>query len=263
MGVDLGIKVSATASNGKEYPTPKPYKKSKKKLKKVQKYLSRKFEAHKKLQEAKDEECKKNKTELVKIPYSNNYKKAKEKLAKAHQKIGNIRLDNMHKTTTDLAKNHSKINIEGLNVSGMMKNHNLASAIADGGFYEFKRQLIYKCKWYGVKLVVIDQWFPSSQLCSCCGHKQPMPLKKRIFDCEKCLNKMDRDLNASINIRDYDTKWILIYPPKKKIDKNTLSYKGVKACGDAKVQDESSVSVNEAGIRQQVKNSDVQICIGS
>ena len=90
-------------------------------------------------------------------------------------------------------------------MSGMMKNHNLASAISDGGFYEFKRQLIYKCKWRGVELNVIYQWFPSSQLCSCCGHQQKMPLKKRVFNCEKCSNSIDRDLNAAINIKNYNT----------------------------------------------------------
>lgn len=242
IGVDLGIKTLAKLSNGQEFPSPKAYKKHKNRLRRAQKSLSRKQEALKKRQEESDEKCKENKTEKVTLPTSNNYKKNKIKLAKIHQRISNIRLDNTHKLTYKLSKNHRKINIEGLNISGMMKNHNLASAIADGGFYEFKRQLIYKCEWRGVELTVIDQWFPSSQLCSCCGNKQKMPLKKRVFNCEKCDLKIDRDLNAAINIRDYETKWILIYPPKTK-EKNTVSYTEIQACGDAKVQDESSVSI--------------------
>ncbi len=83
--------------------------------------------------------------------------------------------------TTWLAKNHSTIVIEDLNVSGRLKNHKLASAIADCGFYEFKRQLSYKCEWYGSKLVIADRFYPSSQLCSHCGHQQKMPLHKRTY----------------------------------------------------------------------------------
>ena len=266
VGADLGIKTAVTLSNGQTFESPKAYKKNKAKLKRAQKSLSRKYEAHKKLQEKKDVECEKNKVEKIKLPYSSNYKKNKIKLAKTHQRIANIRLDNTHKITYNLSKNHSEINIENLCVSGMMKNHNLASAIADGGFFEFKRQLIYKCEWRGVKLNIIDRWFPSSQICSCCGHKQKMPLKKRIFDCEKCDLKIDRDLNAAINIKEYNEKWILIYPPKEKKEiKSTVSYTA-KACGETKVQDASSVSFQtkkEAGIGQQVKNSNVQICISS
>ena len=93
--------------------------------------------------------------------------------------------------------------IENLNVSGMMKNHCLASAIADSGFYEFRRQLEYKSLWYGSTVVVIDRFYPSSQLCSGCGSRQPMPLKLRQYDCSSCGISLDRDLNAAINIRDY------------------------------------------------------------
>lgn len=264
IGLDLGIKTLATTSDGEQFQSPKAYKKNKKKLIRLQKSLSRKNEVHKKLQALKDEECDKNKVKRVILPKSSNYKKNKIKLAKAHQRVANIRLDNTHKLTSNLSKNHREISIESLNVSGMMKNHNLASAIADGGFFEFKRQLIYKCEWRGVELNIIDQWFPSSQLCSCCGHKQKMPLKKRNFNCEKCLISIDRDLNAAINIRDYNEKWIEIYPQK---NKNTVSYTGINACGDAKVQDESSVSVEikkEAGIRQRTKHiGNVQVCVSS
>jgi putative transposase len=82
----------------------------------------------------------------------------------------------------------------------MLKNHNLASAIADGGFYEFRRQLEYKCDWYGSQLTLIDQWYPSSQICSNCGHRQKMPLNQRTYDCPNCGISIDRDLNAAINL---------------------------------------------------------------
>ncbi|MFB6276726.1 MAG: RNA-guided endonuclease InsQ/TnpB family protein [Halothece sp.] len=87
----------------------------------------------------------------------------------------------------------------------MLKNHKLAGAIADGGFYEFHRQLEYKCHWYGSKLTLIDQWYPSSQICSNCGHKQKMPLSKRTYECPNCGTSTDRDLNAAINLERADS----------------------------------------------------------
>ncbi|WP_293083279.1 RNA-guided endonuclease TnpB family protein [Okeania sp. SIO3B5] len=86
-----------------------------------------------------------------------------------HSKIANIRKDTLHKLTTYLAKNHSQIVIEDLNVSGMISNHKLAKAVANMGFYEFRRQLEYKCQLYGSELIVVDRWFPSSKTCSRCG----------------------------------------------------------------------------------------------
>jgi transposase len=87
---------------------------------------------------------------------------------------------------------------------GMMANHKLAGAISDLGFYEFKRQLDYKCKMYGSKLVLVDQWFPSSKICSNCGNKKDMPLSVRTYDCPACGISIDRDLNASINILNWE-----------------------------------------------------------
>jgi len=126
----------------------------------------------------------------------------------------------------------------------MTKNHNLASAILDGGFYEFRRQLEYKCEWNTVELIIADRWFASSKTCSRCNHKQDMPLKKRVFICEHCGLIIDRDLNAAINLNNY-------YTP---------SY-GVKDCGDIKFHAKRQVDVNEAVISQQTRN--VQVCISS
>ncbi|MDJ0518912.1 MAG: RNA-guided endonuclease TnpB family protein, partial [Trichodesmium sp. MO_231.B1] len=151
IGVDVGINTLATCSDGTKFANIKAYKQAKKRLSRYQSRVNKKE------------------------PGSKNRVKAVKRLAKAHKKVADIRADTLHKLTTWLAKNHSTIVIEDLNVSGMLKNHKLASAIADCGFYEFKRQLTYKCEWYGSELVIADRFYPSSQICSNCGHQQKMP----------------------------------------------------------------------------------------
>ncbi|WP_094672598.1 RNA-guided endonuclease TnpB family protein [Hydrocoleum sp. CS-953] len=177
VGVDLGVKTLATLSTGVVFSGAKSYKKFESKLSKLQ-YLNR----NKKIGSA-------------------NSKATQLKIAKLHTKVANIRKDVLHKLTTYLAKNHSIVSIEDLNVRGMLANHKLAKSIADQGFYEFRRQLEYKCEWYGSNLVVVDRFFPSSKTCSKCGHVQDMPLNVRTFDCPECGISIDRDLNASINLR--------------------------------------------------------------
>lgn len=132
-----------------------------------------------------------------------NRDKTKLKLAKCHYRISNIRKDTLHKLTTHLAQNHSEIWVEDLNIAGMLKNHKLAAAISDCGFYEFKRQLEYKTNWYSSKLCLVDRWFPSTQLCSGCGNRQSMPLSQRQYNCSNCNLSIDRDLNASRNLLNY------------------------------------------------------------
>ena len=178
IGVDLGIKTLATLSDGSSFENKRPYKKLKRKLKIAQRKVSKKVKG------------------------SANRKKAIQKVAKLHYKIANIRKDSLHKLTTYLAKNHGEVVIEDLNVRGMSKNHKLASAILDGGFYEFRRQLSYKCEWYGSELTVIDRFYPSSKTCSCCGAiKKELKLIERIYHCESCKISIDRDFNAAINLR--------------------------------------------------------------
>ncbi|NES67407.1 MAG: IS200/IS605 family element transposase accessory protein TnpB, partial [Okeania sp. SIO2D1] len=178
VGVDLGLKTLATLSDGKVFESVKSYRKFEAKLSRLQ-YINRN-----------------------KIIGSGNWRAAQLKIAKLHTKVANTRKDALHKLTTYLAKNHGVVAIEDLNVSGMLANHKLAKSIADQGFYEFRRQLEYKCQWYGSELVVIDRFFPSSKTCSNCGHVQDMPLNLRTYDCKKCGLSIDRDLNASINLRD-------------------------------------------------------------
>ncbi|MEB3283620.1 MAG: RNA-guided endonuclease TnpB family protein, partial [Lyngbya sp.] len=178
VGVDLGVKVLATLSTGEVFEGAKSYKKLESKLSRLQ-YLNRK-----------------------KTLRSKNWQKATRQIAKLHRRIANLRKDTLHKLTTYLAKNHSQIVIEDLNVSGMMANHKLAKAVGDMGFYEFRRQLEYKTQLYGSELLIADRWFPSSKTCSNCGTiKESLLLCERTFICDDCGFTLDRDLNASINLR--------------------------------------------------------------
>ena len=189
VGVDLGINALATLSTGVVFPSLNPYRQAPQ-LARLQQQLCRKIKG------------------------SKERDKFKLKIAKLHQRVANIRRDYLHKVTTYIAKKHGTVVIEDLNVSGMLSNHCLASAISDMGFHEFRRQLEYKCHWYGTNLLVVDRFYPSSQICSNCNHKQKMPLKERVYNCaEVCGGKLppatlrpecglsvDRDLNASINL---------------------------------------------------------------
>ncbi|MBW4668587.1 MAG: transposase [Cyanomargarita calcarea GSE-NOS-MK-12-04C] len=180
VGVDLGVNTLATLSTGEVIVGAKSYKRYSAKLKRMQ-WLNRN-----------------------KVIGSANWKKAQIHIARLHRKIANIRKDTLHKLTTLLAKNHGYLVIEDLNVSGMMANHKLAKSISDMGFYEFRRQLNYKCELYGSKLVVVNRWFPSSKTCSNCGtKKETLSLKERTFHCEECGFDIDRDLNAAINLSQY------------------------------------------------------------
>jgi putative transposase len=177
IGVDLGIKTLATCSDGTTYENPKALKKNLKRLKRKQKQLSKKKKG------------------------SKNYGKAKQKLAKLHYHISNIRKDCLHKITSKIIDENQVIVLEDLKVSNMMKNHNLAQAIGDVGLFEFRRQIEYKAKRSNRKVIFADTFFPSSKLCSCCGWKNSdLKLTNRVFECKECGNKMDRDLNASKNL---------------------------------------------------------------
>ena len=176
VGVDLGLKVLATLSTGIIFPNPSCYKKSLAKLQRLSKKLSRK------------QLC------------SSRRNKAKLKLARQHARVANTRIDSLHKTTTYICKNHAKVVIEDLNVSGMMANHKLAQSIADCGFHEFKRQLVYKAEKFGSEIILKDRWYPSTKTCSNCGHIQDMPLSERVYNCGGCGILIDRDLNAAINL---------------------------------------------------------------
>ncbi|MEY4531438.1 MAG: hypothetical protein RLZZ156_2159 [Deinococcota bacterium] len=186
IGVDLGIKETATMSNGDVHHNPKPFKQYARRLSIRQRRAARKYEVQKKngIQTA-----------------SNNLKKQYQKVAQIQARVGNIRRDSQHKLTTKLCRENQAIVIETLNVAGMMQNRKLAKAIQDVGFYEIRRQLEYKAKRYGVELQFADPFYPSSKLCSNCGWKKPaLKLSERTWRCEQCNTTHDRDVNAAKNL---------------------------------------------------------------
>lgn len=203
VGIDLGIKTLATCSDGTTYENPKALKKNLKRLKRKQKQLSRKKKG------------------------SKNYGKAKQKLAKLHYHISNVRKDCLHKITSKIINENQVIVLEDLKVRNMMKNHFLAQSISDVGLHEFRRQIEYKAKWSGRKVIFADTFFASSKLCSCCGWKnENLTLIDRTFECKMCDMKIDRDLNASLNLKQ-------IY---------TVSSTEIQACGDGSSEKVISLS---------------------
>ena len=177
VGIDLGITDLATLSDGTKIQAPKPLKSKLKKLQRLSKSLSRKQKG------------------------SANRAKAKIKLSRLHLKIANIRKDFLHKLTTNLVKSYDIICLENLNVQGMIKNRKLSRAINDLGFYELKRQLVYKANQWGKQVKELNRFYPSSKTCSNCSYKlESLSLSTRYWTCPNCNTNHDRDINASINI---------------------------------------------------------------
>ena len=177
VGIDLGIKDFAVISNGVKIPNPHFKKREIKKLKRLQRCLSRK-----------------NKN-------SKRREKCRIKLARSNSTINNKKSDFLHKLSSKLIHENQVICLENLNIKGMMKNHCLADSISECSWFEFVRQLEYKANWYGRTIVKIDRFFPSSKTCSNCGYiKETMTLSERKWICPKCGSELDRDINASKNI---------------------------------------------------------------
>ena len=191
IGIDLGIKDLAIVSNINEPFTninkTTYVRKLKKKLRRFQRQVSRKYEMNK---------------DGKKFIKTKNILKLEAQIRIIHQKLSNIRLNYTHQITSTLVKSKPKyITIEDLNVKGMMKNRHLSKAIAEQNFHEFRRQLTYKCSWNNVELRVADRWFPSSKMCSECGNiKTDLTLLDRVYICKQCGIVLDRDKNASINL---------------------------------------------------------------
>lgn len=202
LGIDLGIKHLAITSDNVKYDNPKLFHKTQAKLKRQQKILSRRLEQNIK-QRVYDKNGKCIKT-IYKKPLveCKNYQKQRKKVAKIHQKIKNQRLDNLHKVSSDIIKNHNYVVLETLRIKNLIKNRKLSKAIADVGWSMFINMLEYKAERYSKKVIKLDQWFPSSQICSHCQHKDGRKaLNIREWTCSNCQTKHDRDVNAAINIR--------------------------------------------------------------
>lgn len=179
IGVDLGIKHFITLDNGDKIDNPKYYKNELKRLKCLQRRLSKKQKG------------------------SNNRKKAKLKVAKQHERIANKRLDFLHKASSKLISENQTICIEDLNVKNMVKNHKLAQSISDVSWSEFVRQLEYKANWYGVNILKCDQFDPTSKTCSCGNKNDDLTLNQRTWTCKYCSIKHDRDILAANNVKKF------------------------------------------------------------
>ena len=177
-GIDLGLKDFCILSDGTKFNNPKFLVHNKKRLKLLQQSLNRKIKG------------------------SKNYLKARAKLAEFHEHISNYRKNYLHKISIFLVKNYDIICTETLQIKNMLKNHKLAKAISDVSWYEFCRQLEYKCLWYDKKFIQINTYFASSQKCSNCGFKNSniKNLEIREWTCPECNTCHDRDINAATNI---------------------------------------------------------------
>ena len=197
IGIDLGIKTFATLSNGVEIENPKHLKKSLKKLKKLQRKVSKKVKG------------------------SNNRIKSVKKLAILHEKVANKRMDFLHKITYFLVTNFDTLCLETLKSGNMMKNHKLAQSLSDIGIGKFNELINYKSEWFGTNVLRIGQFEPSSKMCSCGTINKELKLSQRIWTCNSCGITHDRDVLAANNIKHFAfTK------------NNTAGTAEIHACGD-------------------------------
>ena len=193
LGIDLGIKELAVLSDGTFYPNinkTDTVRKLKKRQRRLQRSISRKYEMNKKEGEDYWKTC--------------NIVKSERLLLKLHHRLANIRQNYRHQITTEIiGRKPSAIVMEDLNVSGMMKNKHLSKKIQEQGWYNFRKLIEYKAEWAGIKVVLVDRFYPSSKTCICCGRiKKDLKLSDRIYRCE-CGNVIDRDLQAAINLKRY------------------------------------------------------------
>ncbi|MGA6580783.1 RNA-guided endonuclease InsQ/TnpB family protein [Providencia sp. NPDC089923] len=194
LGIDVGINKLAYCSNGESYQNinkTKAVKKIEKRLHKLQRSVSRKYEMNK---------------EGNRFVKTSNIIKIEKDIRKLHRRVANIRHNHLHQTTSAIVKTKPyRIVMETLNIKGMMRNQHLAKAIQKQGLYEFKKQIQYKCEKYGIAFIEADQWYPSSKMCVSCGNiKRNLKLADRMYHCEMCGHVQDRDLNASINLARYN-----------------------------------------------------------
>ena len=208
IGIDLGIKDLAICSNGKTYKNinkSHEVRRLEKVLKREQRKLSRMQERN--LSCYKIVGNKRIPVFIKPLEECRNFQKQKRKIKLVYRKLTNIRNNYLHQTTTEIVKTKpSRIVMERLNVKGMMKNRHLAKAIQKQKFYEFKRQIAYKCQKNGIEMVEVPTFYPSSKTCSCCGCiRSDLKLSDRVYRCNECGLVIDRDLNASLNLAKYQS----------------------------------------------------------
>lgn len=185
VGIDMGIKIFATLSDGASFANPQHLRSNLRRLRVEQRKLARRF--------------KKGAAEQ-----SKGYQKQKLVVALLHERIRNQRNDYLHKASTEIIQAYDTVCLEDLNVSGMIKNHNIALSVGDVGWHSFKSMLEYKANWHGKNIVYIGRFDPSSKLCSNCGNLyKELSLKERSWDCQHCGSHHDRDANAAQNIKTF------------------------------------------------------------
>jgi len=178
IGIDVGLKDLAVCSDGQRLPNPRWIKKRERRLKMRQRRLSRAQKG------------------------SSNRDKARKQVAQIYAQVADARHDYWHQFTTKIIRENQAIFVEGLNVAGMLKNHCLARDISNAAWGEMFRQLEYKAAWYGREYLELDRFFPSSKLCSACGHLLvKLPLSVREWDCPNCAAHHDRDINGAVNLK--------------------------------------------------------------
>lgn len=228
LGIDLGIKSLAVCSDGRTFDNPKNLQKSLDRLKLLQKRLSRK---------QKD---------------SANRNKARSRVARLQEHIANSRKDNLHKITHALTHDSQvrTICMENLNVKGMQRNHHLAQAVGDASFGTFLTLLEYKCRWYGVNLIKIDRFAPSSKTCGKCGYVyKGLKLSERSWTCPECGTHHDRDFNAACNIKEFGLKTLPTERGKvKPVDCPTVEGRPrvLKSRGSKKQEKRGGIGISEA-----------------
>lgn len=218
IGIDLGIKDFIVTSDNTKFENIKLIRNNEKKLKRLQRKVSRKVKG------------------------SKNRNKAKLKLAKLHNKINNIKENYLHTVVNQLLNENQVIVIEDLNVKGMLKNHNLSKTIQELSINRFKTILTYKSRWYGRDLVEIDRYYPSSKLCSKCGYKNTeLKLSDRTWKCPECGEIHDRDYNAATNIRNEGNRIL----NNKIVKSNDLQLLVPTRSGELTLMDSSGYTLDE------------------
>jgi putative transposase len=187
VGVDVGVQHLAVLSTGQVVRNPRPLDQAQRRLRWLNRQLARRHGPRA--------------PDGTRRAPSAGWRQTQRRLAQVHARVANIRRNGLHQLSSELAGSHGTIVVEHLNVAGMARNRRLARAISDAGFAELRRQLTYKSQWYGSVLVTADRWYPSSKTCSACGAaKAKLPLSARVFSCDACGIRIDRDLNAACNL---------------------------------------------------------------
>lgn len=193
IGIDLGIKYLAICSDGVVYKNINKemrIKKLEKRLKRLQRKVSKKYEMNKK---------------GGRYVKTNNIKKLEKDIRRIHRRLKNIRLNYLHQTTADIVKTKPyRVVMEDLSITDMMKNKSISKQVSNLGLNEFTRQMKYKCEWNSIEFIQVDRWYPSSKKCSNCGIiKKDLKLSDRRYKCNECGLDIDRDFNASLNLMNY------------------------------------------------------------